>query len=137
MTKKIFFNLLFLLLLFWFVLWVWSIAFGTRPWLNSFGAAAFVVTGLFMGVIYFFSFYQWYKQVQDIYKNSKRRLSYVALVLVLFFVSHWLIRGVLWVGNWMGNAYGIAFWFFVGFVMSGFVLYSKDRLFRKVKELFA
>ncbi|HTA76156.1 MAG TPA: hypothetical protein VK791_03245 [bacterium] len=137
MTKKIFFNLLFLLLLFWFVLWVWSIAFGTRPWLNSFGAMAFVVTGLFLGMIYFFSFYQCYKQAREVARDSKRLLAYVALVLVLVFVSHWLIRGVLWVGNWMGNSYGIAFWFFVGFVISGFVLYSKDRLFSKVKELFA
>jgi hypothetical protein len=118
------------------VLWVWSIAFNTRPWLNGFGAVAFVVTGLSLGVIYFFSFYEWYKRIKEIERASKRRLSYVALVLVIAFISHWLIRGVLWVGNWMGNTNGIAFWLFVGFILSGFILYTQDRFFRWVKELF-
>ena len=136
MNKRIFFNLLFLLSLFWFVLWVWSVAFNTRPWLNSFGAIVFVITGLFFGVIYFFSFYEWYKRIKDIERTSKRRLAYVALIMVLAFTSHWLIRGVFWIGNWMGNANGIAFWFFTGFILSGFVLYTQDRLFRWVKELF-
>jgi hypothetical protein len=136
LNKKIFFNLLFLLSLFWFVLWVWFISFNTRPWLNSFGAAAFTLTGFLLGVIYFFSFYEWYKLIKEETKIWKKRLSTVALVLLIIFVSHWLIRGVLWVGNWMGNAYGIAFWLFVGFILSGFVLYTNDRLFRRVKELF-
>jgi hypothetical protein len=89
-----------------------------------------------LGIIYFFSFFEWFKRIREEVKNWKRRLSYAALVLVIVFVSHWLIRGALWVGKWMGNAYGIAFWLFVGFVLSGFILYSKDRLFYKVKELF-
>ncbi|HXL72113.1 MAG TPA: hypothetical protein VN963_00680 [bacterium] len=136
MNKRIFFYLLFLLFLFWFVLWIWSITFNTSPWLNGFGAVAFVVTGLFLGIIYFFSFYEWFKRIRGEVKNWKRRLSYAALALVVVFVSHWLIRGAFWAGKGMGNAYGIAFWLFVGFVLSGFILYSKDRLFHKVKELF-
>jgi hypothetical protein len=118
------------------VLWVWSIAFNNRPWLSSFGAVIFVITGLFLGVIYFFSFYQWYKHIREIERAAKRRLSYVALVLVIAFISHWLIQGVLWVGHWMGNTYGIAFWLFIGFILSGFVLYTKDRLFHWLQELF-
>ncbi len=149
MSKKIFFYLLFLLTLFWFVLWVWFIAFNTRPWLNGFGATAFAFTGFLIGVIYFFSFYEWYKRIRNETNNWKRRISYLALVLLIIFVSHWLIWGVLWVGNWMevGNHWtgndndiaegiGIAFWFFVGFALSGFVLYMNDRLFRWVKQLF-
>jgi hypothetical protein len=136
MNKRIFFYLLFLLSLFWFVLWVWSITFNTTPWLNGFGSAAFVVTGLFLGIIYFFSFFEWFKRIRAEVKNWKRRLSYTALVLVVVFVSHWLIRGACWIGQWMGNAYGVPFWLFVGFVLSGFILYSKDRLFHRVKELF-
>jgi hypothetical protein len=136
MNKRIFFYLLFLISLFWFVLWIWSITFNSSPWLNGFGSAAFVVTGLFLGIIYFFSFFEWFKRIREEVKNWKRRLSYVTLVLVVVFVSHWLIRGTLWVGQWMGNAYGIAFWLFVGFVLSGFILYGKDRFLHRFKELF-
>lgn len=136
MNKRIFFYLLFLLLLFWFVLWIWAITFNTSPWLNGFGSAAFVVTGLFLGIIYFFSFFEWFKRIRAEVKNWKRRLSYAAFVLVAVFVTHWLIRGTLWVGQLMGNAYGIAFWLFVGFVLSGFILYGKDRFLHKFKELF-
>jgi hypothetical protein len=125
-----------LLSLFWFVLWIWSITFNNSLWLNGFGSAAFVVTGLFLGIIYFFSFFEWFKRIRAEVKNWKRRLSYAALVLVVVFVSHWLIRGACWIGRWMGNVYGIPFWLFVGFVLSGFILYSKDRLFHGVKELF-
>lgn len=136
MNKKIFFYLLCLLALFWFVLWVWFITFGVRPWLNGFGAAAFALTGLLVGTIYFFTFYEWFKGIRNEMKTWKKRLSTLALILVIVFISHWLIRGVLWVGNWMGNAYGISFWFLVGFILSGFVLYTNDRLFRWVKALF-
>jgi hypothetical protein len=118
------------------VLWVWSIAFNNRPWLSSFGAVIFVITGLFLGIIYFFSFYQWYKYTQEIERAAKRWLSYLTLILVIIFISHWLIRGVMWVGHWMGNTYGIAFWLFIGFILSGFVLYTKDRLFHWAKDLF-
>ena len=127
---------MFLLSLFWFVLWVWFVAFCTRPWLNDFGAAAFVVTGLLIGVIYFFSFYEWYKRIRDEVKTWKRRLSYFAEALWVIFVSLLLTHCVLWVGDGMGNAKGIAFWFFVGFIISGFVLYTNDRLFRWLKAFF-
>lgn len=136
MNKRIFFYLLFLLSLFWFVLWICSITFNASPWLNGFGSAAFVVTGLFLGIIYFFSFFKWLKRIRGEVKNWKRRLSYTALVLVVVFVTHWLIRGTLWVGQSMGNAYGIAFWLFAGFVLSGFILYGKDRFLHRFKELF-
>jgi len=135
-NKRIFFYLLFLLSLFWFVLWIWSITFNNSPWLNGFGSAAFVVTGLFLGIIYFFSFFEWFKRIRAEVKNWKRRLSYAAMVLVVVFVTHWLIRGTLWVGQWMGNAYDIAFWLFMGFVLSGFILYGKDRFLHRFKELF-
>jgi hypothetical protein len=137
MNKTIFSYILFLLSLMWFVLWVWCIAFHSRPWLSNFGVAAFVITGLLLGIIYFFSFYQWYVVICDEPKAWKRRLSAAAMTLTVVFVSHWIIKGVLWIAQWMGNTYGIAFWLFVGFILSGFVLYSKDRLFYKVKELFS
>ena len=111
-------------------------AFQSRPWLNDFGAAAFALTGLWIGIMYFFSFYEWYKHIRNESKTWKKRLAAFALILVIIFVSHWLIRGVLWVGTWMGNAYGISFWFFVGFVLGGFVLNTNDRLFRWLKALF-
>ncbi len=136
MNKRIFFYLLFLLFIFWFVLWIWFITFNTSPWLNGFGSAAFVVTGVFLGIIYFFSFFEWFKRIRAEVKNWKRRLSYAAMVLVVVFVTHWLIRGTLWVGQWMGNAYDIAFWLFMGFVLSGFILYGKDRFLHRFKELF-
>ncbi len=136
MTKRIFFNILFLLALMWFSLWIWCIAFGSRPWLSNFGVVAFTVTGFLLGIIYFFSFYQWFQNAREITKVWKRRMTYVAILLALAFLSHWAIKGVLWVATWMGNTYGISFWFFVGFILSGFVLYTKDRLLSGLKNLF-
>lgn len=136
MNKRILFNLLFILSLFWFVLWVWSIAFNNRPWLSGLGLVAFVVTGLFLGIIYFFTFNEWHERIKAETKTWKTILSYVALVLVVVYITHLMLLGVVWVGNWMGNLYGTAFWLFFGFVLGAFGLYSKDRLFHRVKELF-
>lgn len=136
MTKRIFFNILFLLALMWFSLWIWYVAFGTRLWLSDFGAAAFVVTGLLVGIIYFFSFFEWFQRARYEAKTWKRRMAFAAILLTLIFVSHWAVKGVLWLATWMGNTYGISFWFFVGFVLSGFVLYTKDRLLSGFKQLF-
>ena len=136
MTKRIFFNILFLLLLMWFSLCLWYVAFGTRPWLSGFGAASFVITGFLIGIIYFFSFYEWFHRIRAEVRTWKKRMSYLALILTFIFLSHWAIKGVLFVSTWMGNAYGIAFWFFVGFILSGFVLYTKDSLLSGFNRLF-
>lgn len=136
MNKRIFFNLLFILFLFWLVLWVWSIAFNTQPWLRAFGLAAYVITGLFLGVIYFFTFNEWHERIKVETKIWKKILSYIALVLVMLYVTHLMIRGVIWAGNGLGDLYRTAFWLFVGFVLSAFGFYSKDRVFHKLKDLF-
>ena len=136
MNKRIFFNLLFILSLFWFVLWVWAVAFNAKPWLHAFGLVAFVVTGLFLGIIYFFTFNEWHERIKVETKTWKKILSYVALVLVVVYITHLMLLGVIRVGNWMGNLYGTAFWIFFGFVLGAFGFYSKDRLLRRVKELF-
>jgi len=60
----------------------------------------------------------------------------VALILVVVYVTHLMLLGVIWVGNWMGNLYGTAFWIFFGFVLGAFGFYSKDRLFRGLKQFF-
>jgi hypothetical protein len=136
LNKRIFFNLLFILFLFWLVLWVWSVAFNTQPWLHVFGLAAYVITGFFLGIIYFFSFNEWHDRIKVETKIWKKILSYIALVLVVLYATHLMILGVIWAGNGLGNLYRMAFWLFVGFVLGAFGLYSKDRLFHGLKELF-
>ncbi len=122
-----------MLILLWFVLWVWWLAYNTRLWLSGFGGLILIVTGLFFGLMFFSAFHEWYKWIEVQPNVWKKRLAFVAFGMTLLFFGDLFIQGAMWFSNFLGNLYGASFWIFIGFIAGAGVIYFNWRFSSQIE----
>jgi hypothetical protein len=124
-----------MLILLWFVLLVWWLAYKTRLWLSGFGGLILTVTGLFFGLMFFSAFHEWFKWIEAQPKAWKKTLALIGFGMSLLFFGLWFVRGALWFSNFLGNLYGASFWILLGFIFGAGVVYFSLRFSERIEAV--